>query len=221
MANEVPFQQRVTYVSALAKPVVSICCVTMVASGMTSTWYLSSLEAHLSITLQVAPTTVSLVYMCPGLVYTTLTSLIGLLLDRGLPHLLLLLIGTISNLSAYLLLGPSPFLPLDPSLAATVVALLLQGLGISITTITCLNLMTVRTKANTESAEGIVTSLWVTCELLGNYLGSTFGGMADETWGFRGGTICIFAIESAIMAILIIAIVVEHIRRKMSSNVTQ
>ena len=80
--------------------------------------------------------------------------------------------------------------------------------------------MTVRTKANTESAEGIVTSLWVTCELLGNYLGSTFGGMADETWGFRGGTICIFAIESAIMAILIIAIVVEHIRRKMSSNVT-
>ena len=114
----------------------------------------------------------------------------------------------------------SPFFPLDPSLAATVVALLLQGLGISITTITCLNLMTVRTKANSESAEGIVTSLWVTCELLGNYLWSTFGGMADETWGFRGGTICMFAIESAIMAILIIAIVVEHIRRKMSSNVT-
>ena len=167
-----------------------------------------------------APTTVSLVYMCPSLVYTTLTSLIGLLLERGLPHLLLLLMGTLSNISAYLLLGPSPFLPLDPSLAATVVALLLQGLGISITTITCLNLMTVRTKASSESTEGIVTSLWVTCEMLGNYLGSTFGGMADETWGFRGGTICMFAIESAIMAILIIAIVIEHIRRKMSSNVT-
>ena len=54
MANEVPSQQRVTYLAALAKPLVSICCVTMVASGMTSTWYLSSLEAHLSITLQVS-----------------------------------------------------------------------------------------------------------------------------------------------------------------------
>ena len=204
MANEVPFQQRVTYVSALAKPVVSICCVTMVASGMTSTWYLSSLEAHLSITLQVAPTTVSLVYMCPGLVYTTLTFLIGLLLDRGLPHLLLLLIGTLSNISAYLLLGPSPFLPLDPSLAATVVGLLLQGVGISITTITCLNLMMVTTGANSESGEGIVTSLWVTCELAGNYLGSTFGGVADETWDFRGGTMPMLVIEVTVLVILLI-----------------
>ena len=176
----------------------------MVASGMTSTWYLSSLEKHLSGTLEVSPTTVSLVYMCPGLIYTTLTPLTGLLLDRGLPKLPLLLISTLSNIAAYLLLGPSPFLPLDPSLAVTVVGLLLQGVGISITTITCLNLMMATTGANSESGEGIVTSLWVTCELAGNYLGSSLGGVADETWGFRGGTLPMLVIEVTNLVVLLI-----------------
>ena len=201
-SDEAP--SRVTYLTAVAKPLVFISCVTMVASGMTSTWYLSSLENHLSSTLQVSPTTVSLVYMCPGIIYTTLTPLTGLLLDRGLPKLPLLLISTLSNIAAYLLLGPSPFLPLDPSLAVTVVGLLLQGVGISITTITCLNLMMVTTGANSESGEGIVTSLWVTCELAGNYLGSTLGGVADETWGFRGGTMPMLVIEVTILVILLI-----------------
>ena len=195
---------RVTYLTAVKKPLVFISCVTMVASGMTSTWYLSSLENHLSNTLQVSPATVSLVYMCPVLIYATLTPLIGLLLDRGLPKLPLLLISTLSNIAAYLLLGPSPFLPLEPSLAVTVVGLLLQGVGISITTIASLNLMMATTGANSESGEGIVTSLWVTCELAGNYLGSTLGGVADETLGFRGGTLPMLVIEVAILLLLLI-----------------
>ena len=109
-----------------------------------------------------------------------------------------------SNIGAYLLLGPSPFLPLDPSLAVTVVGLLLQGVGISITTIASLNLMMATTGANSESGEGIVTSLWVTCELAGNYLGSTLGGVADETLGFRGGTLPMLVIEVAILLLLLI-----------------
>ena len=178
---------------------------------MTNTWYLSSLEAHLSITLQLSPTTTSLVYMCPGLVYTTLTPIVGLLLDQGIPHLLLLLAGTASNIAGYFLLGPSNFLPIDPSLVATVVGLLLQGVGISITTITCLNLMMVTTRANSESGEGIVTSLWVTCELAGNYLGSTLGGVADETWGFREGTTCMIVIETAILVVLLMTTTKLHV----------
>ena len=194
---------RVTYLNAITRPLVFISCVAQVTSGMTSTWYLSSLEKHLSTTLQVSPITISLAYMCPGLIYTTLTPLTGLLLDRGLNQLPLLLVGTSSNIVAYLLLGPAPFLPLDPSLAATVVGLLLQGVGISITAITCLNLMMVTTGANSESGEGIVTSLWVTCELAGNYLGSTLGGVADETWGFRGGTTPMLIIEAAILVVFL------------------
>ena len=142
--------------------------------------------------------------MCPGLFYTTLTPITGILLDRGLHQLLLLLVGTSSNIVAYLLLGPAPFLPLHPSLAATVMGLLLQGLGLSITAITCLNLMMVTTGANSESGEGIVTSLWVTCELAGNYLGSTLGGVADETWGFMGGSLPMLGIEAAMLVVLLV-----------------
>ena len=75
--------------------------------------------------------------------------------------------------------------------------------GISIEAITCLSLMMVTTGANSESGEGIVTSLWVTCELAGNYLGSALGGLADETWGFRGGTLPMLVVEAVILFVLL------------------
>ena len=131
-------EEPLSHFKALCRPWVAVSCLTMVASGVSSSWYLSSLESHLSLTLQLSPSTVSLVYMCPGFVYALLTPLTGFLLDRGLPHLLLLIPAILSNILGYLLLGPSPFLPWAPSPATTVSGLLFHGLGLSTTLMTCL-----------------------------------------------------------------------------------
>ena len=158
--------------TAMCKPWVTVSCVTMVASGVSSSWYLSSLESHLSATLELSPTQISLVYMCPGFVYALLTPLTGFLLDRGLPHLLLLIPATRANLLGYLLLGPSPLLiPWTASPQSTVCGLLLHGLGLSTTLITCLSLMTEESKVNNEADAFIVTSLWECSEQMGGYLG--------------------------------------------------
>jgi len=90
--EDVEEEEPVTHLSALCRPWVAVSCFTMVASGVSSTWYISSLETHLSLTLQLSPSTVSLIYMCPALVYAFLTPLTGLLLDRGASHVLLLVI---------------------------------------------------------------------------------------------------------------------------------
>merc|ERR1719458_2351990 len=77
-------EEPLSHLNALCRPWVAVSCLTMVASGVSSSWYLSSLESHLSLTLQLSPGTVSLVYMCPGFVYALLPPLTGFLLDRGL-----------------------------------------------------------------------------------------------------------------------------------------
>ena len=165
-------EEPLNHWTALCKPWVTVSCLTMVASGVSSSWYLSSLESHLSVTLELSPTQISLVYMCPGFVYALLTPLTGFLLDRGLPHLLLLIPATSANLLGYLLLGPSPLLiPWTASPQSTVCGLLLHGLGLSTTLITCLSLMTEESKVSNEADAFIVTSLWECSEQVGGYLG--------------------------------------------------
>ena len=208
-------EEPLSHLNALCRPWVAVSCLTMVASGVSSSWYLSSLESHLSLTLQLSPSTVSLVYMCPGFVYALLTPLTGLLLDRGLPHLLLLIPAVTSNILGYLLLGPSPFLPWAPSLLSTVCGLLFHGLGLSTTLMTCLSLMTQEAGASNEAGAGIVTSLWECSELVGGYLGSTLGGVAASSWGFPAATTCVFFLQSTVLVFLIF-MALFHCRKDMN-----
>ena len=211
--KEIPKEVDVTHLSAVCRPWVATCCLVMVASGVTSTWYLATLESHLSLTLGLSPTTVGLVYMCPGLVYALLTPVTGALLDHGIPHIPLILPAILANIAAYTLLGPSPLLPWPPSLPTTVIGLLLHGLGLSLTLMPCLSLMTLEAGAKGEAAAGIVTSLWECCELVGGYLGSTLGGVAGEAWGFPAATAPVVVLEVVVM-FLIIAVLVFHRRNR-------
>jgi len=214
-SSEFTEEPQVSHLNVLGRPWVAVSCLTMVASGVSSSWYLSSLESHLSLTVQLSPSTVSLVYMCPGFVYALLTPLTGLLLDRGMPHLLLLIPAVTSNILGYLLLGPSPFLPWAESPLSTVCGLLFHGLGLSTTLMTCLSLMTQESGARDEAAAGIVTSLWECSELIGGYLGSTLGGVAASYWGFPAATTCVFFLQSAVLVILI-SMAVYHCRKDLN-----
>ena len=138
--------------------------------------------------------------MCPGFVYALLTPLTGLLLDRGLPHILLLIPAVTSNILGYLFLGP--FMPWPPSLLSTVCGLLFHGLGLSTTLMTCLSLMTQESGASDEAAAGIVTSLWECSDLVGGYLGSTLGGVAASYWGFPAFTTCVLFLQSTVLVIV-------------------
>ena len=49
---------------------------------------------------------------------------------------------------------------------------------------------------------GFLTGLWECCEMLGGYLGSTFGGVAADTWGFQAGTAPVIAVQAAELLVL-------------------
>ena len=197
---------KFTYQKAISNATIASCCLIQISSGITSSWYLSSLESHLSLTMSLSTAQVGLVYMCPGLVYMLLTPVFGFLLDKGFKHIPILVLATLANFTGYLLIGPSSFLDfLNPNPSYTIIGLLLQGFGMSATLMTCMNFMLNSTEnPEDESTAGIVASLWGCCEMTGGYLGSTFGGLSADTFGFRFGTNIVLCVEATILVLLLL-----------------
>ena len=194
---------ELSYLSAVCRPPVAMCCLLQVNSGLASSWYLSSLQHYLSSHVSLSTEHIGLVYMSQSLVYTLLTPAIGLLLDRGWPRLPLLYASLAANVAGYLLLGPSVLLQAEPSLAWSVSGLVAIGLGQATALITCLNLMmNLNHSTSTENNAGKITSLWECCEMVGGYLGSTFGGITTDAYGFRMSTTIVSGVNIVMMVVL-------------------
>merc|ERR1712126_766445 len=133
----------------LSYPVIVMCCLLQISSGLMSSWYLSSLQNHLSGTMSLTTGQIGLTYMSQSLVYMTLTPMVGALLDRGWYKLPFLFIGVGSNILGYFLIGPSSCLSsTDPHVAFTVCGLILIGAGQGTCLITCLNMMLTATRVS-------------------------------------------------------------------------
>lgn len=217
--NEKEEIKKLTYLKAISSLTISSCCLIQISSGIASSWYLSSLESHLTLTMSLSTAQVGLVYMSPGLVYMLLTPVFGFLLDKGFKHIPILILATVANFLGYLLIGPSSLLVfLSPNPSYTVIGLLLHGLGLSATLMTCMSLMLESTEnPEDESNAGIVTSLWECCEMIGGYLGSTFGGLTSDRYGFRVGTNFVLCIETVMLLVLLL-LLLHSCRLKRLSN---
>ena len=209
--------QQQSYLSILASPVAALCCVLQISSGTVGAWYLSSLQSHLSGTLGLATEQVGLVYMCPSLVYTLLTPLVGHVLDTCVGHVAtpLLYLGLTANILGYLLLGPSSLLShVSPHVASTVAGLVLIGVGQATCLITCLTIiLRVTPDSRREGVAGKVTSVWECCEMVGGYLGSVLGGVAADTHGFRAATTAVLGLETGLLLLLMPVFSVMYCRK--------
>ena len=209
--------QQQSSLSILASPVAALCCVLQISSGTVGAWYLSSLQSHLSGTLGLATEQVGLVYMCPSLVYTLLTPLVGHVLDTCADHVAtpLLYLGLTANILGYLLLGPSSLLShVSPHVASTVAGLVLIGVGQATCLITCLTIILRVTRGSgREGVAGKVTSVWECCEMVGGYLGSVLGGVAADTHGFRAATTAVLGLETGLLLLLMPVFSVMYCRK--------
>ena len=209
--------QQQSYLRILASPVAALCCVLQISSGTVGAWYLSSLQSHLSGTLGLATEQVGLVYMCPSLVYTLLTPLVGHVLDTCAGHVAtpLLYLGLTANILGYLLLGPSSLLShVSPHVASTVAGLVLIGVGQATCLITCLTIILRVTRGSgREGVAGKVTSVWECCEMVGGYLGSVLGGIAADTHGFRAATTAVLGLETGLFLLLMPVFSVMYCRK--------
>ena len=131
------------------------------------------------------------------------------------------MLAVLATFLGYLLLGPSSLLSsLTPSPAYTITGLILQGFGLSATSITTLNFMLESIEEpEDESNAGMVTSLWESCEMIGGYLGSTFGGLGADRYGFQGGINIVLCVELLVLFVLLSLITyLWHLRKVTNGN---
>ena len=105
-------KHKLSYLKLLSMPLILLCCLLQISSGMVGSWYLSSLQSHLVDTIKLNTDLVGLVYMCPSMVYMVLTTIIGNILDKVQPsaRFIFLFIGVVASILGYVFLGPTSIL---------------------------------------------------------------------------------------------------------------
>jgi len=133
------------------------------------------------------PYQASLLFIIDGAVYALVSPLIGFLLDRCLDPVLCVLGGTFTIGLGYLLMGPLPPFLMAACLPQVCVGVALIGLGMSACFMGTLTIMTREEEKgkSTEKMAGMITSLWITCESLGSFLGALGGGASFDRLGWK------------------------------------
>ena len=190
----------VTWREILTSPGVGVSVSAMICAGTAWQWYSPSLEPFLVQTYGLSSLQTGLVFMAFGATYTIFTPIVGFLTDKGLDGITVIIVGNLSILLAFILLGPIP--PINSMvggvLGLTVFSMGLQGLGSGATYLGSLLLMmrgVVKAGLpDKEQTRGMVSSLWISADCIGGYLGDTLGSLAYDYYGFETGTAMMAAI---------------------------
>jgi len=174
-----------------------------VLTGAANQWYQPSLEPYVRKEFNMTSFQASMLFIIDGAVYAVASPLIGFLLDRVLEPSLCLLGGSATIGLGFVILA-SPPLILSPSLAQICVGAGLHGLGMSACFIASLTLMTeAGGKSVTGDQVAMITSLWITAENIGSFLGAVGGGAAYDSVGWSNSCLLVSLMQLLGIALII------------------
>lgn len=175
-----------------------------ILTGAAQQWYQPSLEPYVRKEFNMTSFQASMLFIIDGAVYAVASPLIGFLLDRVLEPSLCLLGGTATIGLGFVILAAPPII-LSPSLAQICVGAGLHGLGMSACFIASLTLMTeAGGKSVTVDQVAMMTSLWITAENIGSFLGAVGGGAAYDSVGWSSSCLLVSLMQLLGIALIII-----------------
>ena len=157
------------------------------------------LEPHLRF-LHLSPLKLGLIFVVSGGTYGIIAPLWGKFCDRGISPLFLILIGSLIIITAFLLIGPAPFLPLKPSLVLVLTSLCLNGIGQGGELIPSFagahKFAILAGFPQNMSTLGLVSGLWTSFFALGGFIGPTTAGIFVDNFGQRNATMFVVVLHS-------------------------
>jgi len=175
-----------------------------ILTGAANQWYQPTLEPYVRKEFNMTSFQASMLFIIDGAVYAVASPLIGFLLDRVLEPSLCLLGGTATIGLGFVILAAPPII-LNPSLAQICVGAALHGLGMSACFIASLTLMTeTGGKSVTVDQVAMMTSLWITAENIGSFLGAVGGGAAYDSVGWSSSCLLVSLMQLLGIALIII-----------------
>jgi len=204
--EEVEVDPGVKYRTLLGVPSVLVGAIVLVLTGASTEWYQPSLEPYVRSQFGLTPFQASLFFMVDGGSYALATPVWGLLLDKGLDSRAALILGSGIICLSYLGLGPIP--PLTPSITQVCITTALHGVGMAANFLATLTIMLSAGGKRvggeeTEQLRGMVTSLWITFESVGGFLGATGGGAAYDSVGWLSSCVMVAGLQLAGMLLVV------------------
>ena len=143
--------------------------------------YLQSMGASLNV--------VSIAFSISSATYMISTVVVGCIGDKISNPTLLSLTGYIGLIITLLIIGPLPFIPVEPSTTMTLIALGLYGFFdcfVFVSSFTRAELSATQNgfEENTRTYQ-LISGLWMTFNSMGNFLGPSVGGIVVDVLGFR------------------------------------
>jgi len=213
---------RVSFRVLLNSPVMLLACMVTMVTGMSTQWYQPSLEPYVRSQFGMSPFQASLLFIIDGGIYALITPIIGKLLDKGVDCKVVLVFGSGFICFGYLLLAPAPPFLFAPSLVQIGVGAGVHGVGMAMNFIGTLTLMTKQGEmkgSDSEQMQGMVTSIWITCESLGGFIGASAGGAAFDKLGWSTSCVLVAACQTMAMVVVVSGWLVGIIRLYTSSKV--
>ncbi|CAJ0947337.1 unnamed protein product, partial [Mesorhabditis belari] len=162
-----------------------------------------SLESRLK-EFSLSPTMIGVMFFLCSAVYTLFAPLLGLLIDRFSLSVPMLVFAGLFTGICYLIIGPSPFLPIPNNLLVVAIALAILGISGAALYIptyqNCLDAVKEHGFEDNTYTYGCVSGIMQSTFALGGFLGPTIGGAMMQSIGFAWTT----SIFSSIYFIFII-----------------
>ncbi|XP_018012632.2 MFS-type transporter SLC18B1-like [Hyalella azteca] len=199
---------RYTVFLLMRKPKIFLFAFTTMSGSMSIFFLFATLEPHIR-PWNLAPLEIGLIFVLDGFAYAVSAPIWGRLCDRCLPERAATTMGALTVTVAFLLLGPSPILPIKNSLPLCICALVIHGIGFGA------EMVATFSGAKKDAVEaglpddlatyGLVSGLWNSSVALGGFIGPSIAGVMFDTIGFGWGTF-IIALLHLFVAIVTISL---------------
>nr|CAD7429371.1 unnamed protein product [Timema monikensis] len=206
----------------LSVPAVLLDTFSIMSTAMSMGFYSATLELHLR-KFDLGPVMLGVMFVLSGAMYTITAPLVGRLCDTRVYPKKFISIGSVLIIISYLLVGPFPYLPLEPLLWMCVVGLIIHGIGITLILVPCfidaLQSAVAKGFPDDMTTYGIISGLWLSSFSLGAFIGPSIAGLLYDLVNFRKATLFIIVLHFIVLLLSVGFICIEK-RPKAQQTVT-
>ncbi|CAG2055480.1 unnamed protein product [Timema podura] len=199
----------------LSVPAVLLDTFSIMSAATSMGFYSATLEPHLR-SFDLGPVMLGVMFVLSGAMYTITAPLVGRLCDTRVYPKKFISIGSILIIISYLLVGPFPYLPLDPRApvhgVSPNITLTVTGF-VDLYTGTSLNIKLLASRAkgfpDDMTTYGIISGLWLSSFSLGAFIGPSIAGLLFDFVKFRKGTLFIITLHFIVLLLSVGFICIE------------
>ena len=172
------------------------------------------LETHLRF-LHLSPFMLGLIFIVSGTAYGFVAPIWGRFCDKKVSTYSLTIVGSLFIITAYLLIGPAPFIPIKPSLGLVLTSLCLNGIGQGgelIPSFAGAHRSAILAGLPRDmSTLGLVSGLWTSFFALGAFIGPTVAGILLDNFGHRNTSMFVVSLHSLLALCTLLYLIYKKI----------